>query len=95
MDLWIESQNKNNLIKVKNIYMEEIPDNYDSWVGNTYSRPYVITSNDGNLGFYATKERALEVLDEIKNIINSTMFYQEVDGIKNIGKSVVYEMPKE
>lgn len=72
MELWIRSQDKSNLKKVNNIYVEEITKDYDSWVGNIYSQPYVITSDEGNLGFYATKERALEILDEIQSKLHGT-----------------------
>ena len=100
MELWIRSQDKSNLKKVNNIYVEEITKDYDSWVGNIYSQPYVITSDEGNLGFYATKERALEVLDEIqKQIYNYGKSFIETDdnGIPSNLKyySNVYEMPKE
>ena len=71
MELWVRSQDRNNLKKVNNIYAEEITKDYDSWVGNIHSQPYVITSDNGNLGFYATKERALEILDEISNKIKN------------------------
>lgn len=74
MELWVRSQDKNNLKKVNNIYVEHITKDYDSWVGNIHCQPYVITSDNGNLGFYGTKERALEILDEIQNILKPRPF---------------------
>lgn len=96
MELWIRSQDRNNLKKVNNIYVEEITKDYDSWVGNIYSRPYVITSDNGILGFYGTKDRALEVLDEIQcklDYIYELSLRPRV--LTTIEHKIVYEMPKE
>ena len=109
MELWIRSQDKNSLKKVENIYIEKIEKDFDSWIGNTYSRPYVITCDCGNLGFYATKERALEVLDEIQNILNLKDMYKydrelvlkswenaDEEQVKIVRQQMsVYEMPEE
>ena len=101
MELWIRSQDKSNLKKVNNIYVEEITKDYDSWVGNIYSQPYVITSDEGNLGFYATKERALEILDEIQKIWcppTNFIVSQHIDFDNNgeglIGCNILKEEPK-
>ena len=68
MELWIRSQDRESLVKVDNLYVSV--GNYICYyvekgkeVPNTYYRP------SGELGRYATKERALEVLDEIQNIL--------------------------
>ena len=68
MDLWIRSQDRESLVKVDNLYVSV--GNYICYyvekgkeVPNTYYRP------SGELGRYATKERALEVLDEIQEIL--------------------------
>ena len=64
MELWIRSQDENNLIKV-----------YDIWVDDTdrVDKGYVsIMANSDfsfELGAYETKARAQEVLDEIQNIL--------------------------
>lgn len=68
MELWIRSQDKSSIVKVDNLYVsvgnficyyvekgKEVP--------NTYYRP------SGELGRYETRERALEVLEEIQNIL--------------------------
>lgn len=60
MELWIRSQNKEYLIKCNTIAIDEIMNSYKI---QSYD------SNDDcgtNLGYYKTKERALEVLDEIQ-----------------------------
>lgn len=61
MELWVRSQDKRILIKVDNIFLNA---NYDNKIISTYD-------GDGNttLGEYSTKERAMEVLDEIQNIL--------------------------
>lgn len=99
MELWIRSQDKSNLKIVNDIYVEEITKDYDTWVGNIHSRPYVVTSDNGNLGFYATEERALEILDEIQNyLINSTFakiqngLGEDINMIPN--PTFVYKMPE-
>ena len=80
MELWIRSQDKKCLIKANIIEYETAAilkgsTDQDSWYHT--------------LGKYKTKERALEVLDEIQNKICPQ------DCI-NIGYgTIVYEMPKE
>lgn len=82
MELWIRTQDKECLMKVDRI---DISDN------NT------IMANGFEiwLGAYKSKERALEVLDEIQNHIQKqgkTELDNEV-GLKYYGN--IYEMPKE
>ena len=60
MNLWVCSQNKENLIPIKNPICV-----YDNKIIYKESASYIIT-----IGEYKTKERALEVLDEIQNILN-------------------------
>ena len=74
MELWIRSQDRYTLIKSSKIYV----------FGNTIC--------DGSkekikLAEYKTIERALEVLDDIQNLIN------DIADNKIVG--CVYEMPKE
>jgi len=68
MELWIRSQNKKILLKVNELKIEI----------------NMIIAFDGNeyqyLGAYKTKERALEVLDEIQNVIYlNKLFNADVD----------------
>ena len=81
MELWIRSQDRGSLVKVDNLYVSV--GNYICYyvekgkeIPNTYYRP------SGELGRYKTKERALEVLDEIQNILKSQLI------IKNSGKII-------
>jgi len=53
-------------------------------------------SRSSQLGIYATKERALEVLDEIEKAIeDSNWVYSENVATKVFPQVVVYQMPKE
>lgn len=74
MDLWIRSQNKKELIKINHLVLidEEIRGVIDNGC-------YIM------LGSYKTKERALEVLDEIQKLLETRVDVEQM----------VYEMPKE
>ncbi len=78
MELWIRSQDKNELCKVNRLFL-----------GGSEEKTICATVNETIgvtfLGGYKTKERALEVLDEIQEYINSDISF-------NLN---VYEMPKE
>lgn len=106
MELWIRSQDKRNLKKINTeIYIKEGLSNYAE--GDVY----FIVSSGTELGEYKTKDRALEVLDEIHKCIVDK---EVLDGCNNIltlannkslnevnqildraEKIAVYEMPKE
>lgn len=58
MELWVRSQDKTKLIKVDNVFIEE----YVCGGAN-------VETNNCVLGTYKTKERALEVLDEIQELL--------------------------
>ena len=60
MNLWVRSQNKRILQKVDNIFLDA---NYENKRISTYDGDNI------ELGTYKTKERAIEVLDEIQNYI--------------------------
>ena len=91
MDLWIRSQDREKLVKCNDIATA------------TYSRGYKIVGYfDKNteyeiLGTNKTKERALEVLDEIQNKINLINlgydFGSPMIDLKN--PAYIYQMPKE
>ena len=107
MELWIRSQDKSSIVKVDNLYVSV--GNYICYyvekgkeVPNTYYRP------SGELGRYETKERALEVLDEIQSHIsilnamslchneNMLIALNSAVGEKKLNNmSSPYEMPKE
>ena len=82
MDLWVRSQDKMDIMKVESLHIDEIPTFDDVNIicyasGNKYS----------NIGNYKNKKRALEVLDEIEDLMRSLCD-------SNL-KMIRYEMPKE
>lgn len=95
MDLWIRSQDKMQLIKLNEIHIKVDEDGFVGfWVDNKKEnlRYY--------LGTYKTRERALEVLDEMQNYLINNAFVKKINGLGEIQDVVpnplfVYEMPKE
>ena len=93
MDLWIRTHDKQCLTKVNHLYIN----NCD-----------IKQQNDIILGTYKTKKRALEVLDEIQNILNLKDMYKndrelvlkgwenvDAEQVKIVRQQMsVYEMPK-
>ena len=115
MELWIRSQSRERLEKANQIELVDCTqltktiNDIGSGVlelikNNDQMNQYLIDGfaikvNETFLGTYTTKERALEVLDEIQNFIekqgtsDAISNEQGILGIKFYGK--VYEMPKE
>ena len=99
MDLWIRSQDKVTLIKCEKILVEEDKDRFA--IVN-----YIDTRNWFRLGLYKTKERVLEVLDEIQGKISQNeclkTMMPKVNDIRGheekfgkLFKETIYEMPEE
>ncbi len=82
MELWIRNQNKTILSKVHDLVVRE-DRNENNEINYFIVDTYV-------LGIYTTKERALEVLDEIQNFIER----KDIEGNRYY-KGEIYEMPKE
>lgn len=85
MDLWIRDSSKQELVKCSRIKIEEGFETKDC-ITRSY---YTIYNFDGVhinwLGEYKTKERAMEILDEIETIL-----------LEKFNEScLVFEMPKE
>ena len=94
MELWIRSQDKMNLVKVNQVNVDyqnskRIIANYIPDFVGTQGEYYEI------LGDYESKERALEVLDEIQelDIIDNPNI--ETFSYANSLLRVTYNMPKE
>lgn len=97
MELWIRSQDKTSLTKIDNIC---IVDNRIVFIPNNHN-------GRATLGTYKTKERAIEVLDEIQNILIGkymiSLDYKNALGSNFTSKQIqevlketsVYQMPKE
>lgn len=98
MDLWIRSQDKRELVIATHFEVEQISDDEVSFNVNSIY-----------FGTYKTKERALEVLDDIQDFMQQQIenmyatkeqedFYGDtVKYFKEYKKTncLVYEMPKE
>ena len=89
MELWVRSQDRDILMKVDSLLVDKdkkcifTHDKINS-VGMTYT-----------LGRYKTKERALEVLDEIKNQLLDNVIATNEDGYATLLENTcLYEMPK-
>lgn len=93
MELWVRSQDRKRLIKVS--YLELEKDDYGFYI---LGREDKFSGN--RLATYKTKERALEVLNEIQEHLEK-MGKDEIltdkigimNGIKHYG--IIYEMPEE
>ena len=85
MELWIRSQDKYTLIKAENIKIietkglkEKLENSILSCLSDmeqvkSYLKDgYSILVDENNVGVYESKERALEVLDEIQNRLHQT-----------------------
>ena len=68
MNLWVRSQDKECLMPIKNPICV-----YDNKINYKESASYIIT-----IGEYKTKERALEVLDEIQSLLQPTIEYKPI-----------------
>lgn len=61
MELWVRSQDKKHLMKCEAIMYEE--------TGTGYGLRAFTKNYDFNIAGYKTKERAIEILDEIQDIL--------------------------
>lgn len=111
MKLWIRSQDREELVKVDNIRVKheyeqkKVNDNYGrtcAYVKGDYRCSYIYADST-LLGAYKTKERALEVLDEIQNEIKPEYMLRDIntgmtpqyEAYYEEKPTIVYEMPEE
>ena len=88
MELWIRSQDREVLLKCNQVYYCELNNKHVIITDlELVQRSYDYEP----LGFYETKERALEVLDEIQRLMIASLVNKNLDGYG----VVIYEMPKE
>lgn len=85
MNLWIRSQDKEKLVKVNDVAIEM----------NMIYGYFDKNTEYEHLGSYATKERALEVLDEIQYLLNNNFCYSKELAQYITCNNAIYEMPKE
>lgn len=72
MNLWVRSQDKECLTNISNI--QYVYKNYNHGLGTYYDNLKI-------LGTYKTKERALEVLDEIQDKMLNGAFAKKINGL--------------
>lgn len=89
MDLWIRSQDRAEILKCeKLLYIQVLNGNF-----------HILNENEFPLGIYETRERALEVLNEIQNRILNLQIISITGNItskmKKYDGNCVYDMPKE
>ena len=77
MELWVRSQDKMNLVKIRQISLnyqnnKQIIANYIPELYENSGEYYEI------LGTYKTKERAIEILDEIQGLLQPIIKYEPI-----------------
>lgn len=92
MNLWIRSQDKEILMKIDNINLGLDVDSNEPCRLFTFVDGAVTSFT---LGIYRSKERALEVLDEIQELLEPVhvIDLSKKEGIA--GANILYEMPEE
>ncbi len=80
-NVWIRSQDKENLVKIQHIYYYEGYDPIDEYDGFTTHEIWA-NKEEIELGKYKTEERCIEIINEIQSLL-----------VRN--NKVVYEMPEE
>lgn len=65
MELWIRSQNKEHLVNADRVYY------WREFLTDPYSVVHKITTGKETLGKYDSRERCLEILDEVQKILSA------------------------
>lgn len=79
--MWIRTQNRRVLVNTSDIYL--------------YSTSIKSMDKDCFLGTYDSEERALEVLDQIHNVIARNISRDYLSGKYRINQEFVFQMPEE
>ncbi len=87
--MWIRTQDKETLLNVNCIDVYNL--NKNEWI---------IEACGNDLGTYESKERAIEVLDDIQKLLKSETYFDRSKLVeyvisKNISARKVYQMPEE
>lgn len=88
MDLYIRSQNKRGLEKMGKLWIE--CDDYDEKPDSRYS----IYNDESIIATFKTEKRALEVLDDIHNILKGNWVAKNVS-LDYVYPVIIYKIPKE
>lgn len=101
MNLWIRSTAKTNLLQARFLTIMEGKTFYKKieWEYEGYTICNVaLNGNYELLGTYKTKERAIEILDEIQDELISSDFIpieKSEEVVLTCGSARIYEMPKD
>lgn len=79
--MWIRSANKKVLVNTEDIYI--------------YCNNIKSGDRDCTLGEYDSSERALEVLDQIHNVIARNISRDYLSGKYRVNQNYVFQMPEE
>ena len=79
MELWVRSQDRKHLMKCEAIMYEETGTGYGL---RTFTKNY-----DFNIATYKTRERALEILDEIQKLLKTAELNNDIN-------TIFYQMPE-
>lgn len=84
MNLWVRTQDGAGILKCEKLYIQVLNGEF-----------HILNENEFPLGIYKTRGKALEVLDEIQDVIISSS-YMEINEkeVMTCGSGKVYEMPK-
>ena len=96
MDLWIRSQDKELLANAKAFELQQHYENSPCQIFAVWNNNFMC------IGVYKTKERAIEILDEIQNILKPQLIIKNSgkiigsfeDTLVREGATYVYQMPE-
>ena len=90
MELWIRSQSKRGLLKPIYFGLDNVLN-----TGEVGIKGYISGTKFATLGYYETEKRALEVLDEIQELLEPVNVVEVSKKEAVIGANILYEMPEE
>lgn len=97
MELWIRSQDKEVLLNIKGIQYKDYKSVENETVEANILIGFYNYYDNEILGEYETKERALEVLDEIQDELIGSDFMpieKNEEVVLTCGSAKIYEMPE-
>lgn len=97
MELWVRSQDKEILLNIKGIQYKDYKSVENETVEANILIGFYNYYDNEILGEYETKERALEVLDEIQDELIGSDFMpieKNEEVVLTCGSAKIYEMPE-
>lgn len=93
MELWVRTQDKDKLVKIEYVQYVEGYDPIDEYDGFTTNEIWA-NEEEVELGQYKTKERCLEIIDEIQKLLLSANPKEAFMLLKNIESDDYDELNK-